>query len=334
MPLFTHTWTGPVQAALASTSDQVAQYRELFLLIHTQLKALGYTVERSSDGAAAADSDLIADASDVIWGTGAQAKSWALYRLPAGKGRPVASPGPGLLLIAANANTDTTTPNNIQLVVGTGTLTTAGSHTVTPGWTSQTAITVALIPDNSPVASSYAVWTNSNNDLYIGFKQSGDAFFKTFIGVFDDVRAAEDGGPSGDNTIVVFGASAFAVPGALGAQAWNTYSNLAALLSNGNGALTTVRCWYNVSDFAVWEGGADEQNGLVPLFPIQLACNTSTAGQARWLGGPADIYMCPVGVPFNEIDSLDDLVNAPHQLRATGGCLMIPCDEELWVTNP
>lgn len=330
MATFELTWTGPTQAALAS-SVQVEQYQDLFLLYHAQLKARGYTVSRSSDGTTAADSDLVSERADVIWGTGSQAKSWVLYYAPSGKGKQAGSPGLGLLMLAQNINTDTT-PNAVQFKMGAGALTTAGSHTIIPAFNSESQLSFSSVPQNSDGAASTAIWTNSNDDLYVGFKRSGDVFFSSFLIVADDHRAFPLG-CSGNNGLFLIANGSTASTGAIVASMFSS-GTMAVSASGAIQASVTANA--NVLTATNWPAGKDAPSGLVPFEELVVLNNSAASGgtTCRVHGRLIDARAVPQATPFNEIDALDDGVSLPYRLRCLGGNLALPSNAEIWVSNP
>jgi hypothetical protein len=320
-------WTGPNQVTFSSASDQAVQYREKGFGIIDDMRSVGWTSGRSSNGTnAGAGTDFatgrIEDADDIVFGTEAsQAHSWVEMIPPSGKGNPAMGTAFRVFLNFNNSNADTT-PQNVDIYLAVGSY--SGGSTTTRATITGVELSVLahnMIPWTAALAGSMCSWTTEDGDVYFASKANGDSFFRSLMWIRDDPENA-----LGEFTLTLFAISN-ATADIVTAASLQTTSAHRAFLSDGSGAVSATSGQCIAFALSALTSGQEATTSRVPMRDVEL-WNNAAAAAGRDFGALVDVRGCPANTGWNheDVDATVDNSNQWPMIHRTIGDLAMPGD--------
>lgn len=297
-----------INQTLSTTVDHPQQYRELVYEWIETLRLAGWTVIRSSNGTVATDADNIASASDIVFGTATDPRSWAVLAPPAvffGKGGSVAA-GETLRLLIACVATGANPQNVVVSYVTNNGSYPAGSTTATPtasGGTESASIGASYqstwVPWTTAQNARWARWYNALGEVRFAIKTFGEIGFRHMFEArtFTDADEGE-----GDNRPMFFGYSA-ASEGGIQSSSYYNQSYTRARNKAGTAELVSITPTSPGWLCSSWTNGAEQDRGVPATGMVVI--NNSGGSSARHHGWLRDVYGAPTSAPNNEVQDGD-----------------------------
>jgi hypothetical protein len=315
------TWTHDVNNVIGAGLTQVQQYQELFFALHSAFVAAGYTVVASSDGVSASAGDNIGSSGDVVVGSSAAARTWALYEFGALQHK-------GQILIEAE-DTATTTPQDIRYTFSSLDFDissiSASAAPVEPSLATYFQTDSVILRDwTTPVDGVWHSIVSDRGDVIFFAKRQSQAFneFEFWLRVDDPVEA---GVGTGEDHLCVFrihNPSNFAGSG-LGAGSsissdCGAYMNLSDEIAiriavGGPGGWASSSGPNNTA----WANGLDFAGRLL-VFDLEFYSSTSPF---RWMGKWVDIKAVSNNTPGGTVEDGD---GEPLRYAVVAAGVMIP----------
>lgn len=295
-------WSDDLNNEFSDQEDQQVQYRESCFYLKETLRLAGWTVVRSTDGTNAPDAtDQWTSAAILLFGTGGSPRAWIVMQSPANW-----VVGTGLfnfILLGLNNATPSATPRAITLQ-GSCLTFTGGSITAYPtsAGSTWTHASVNILAYTGAVRARWNAWWTADGDIYFAIKGDGVSCISTFLAFRSSgVLATTDSGVGTYRASYLFSAQTAVTNPAITWTVLSTGGSFRIFMQNGLTPASNSTNWLSpVSYLAAWPRGASD-GGAIPDAPIDVAANSATSGENRFLGQLVDVRGAPTNAPFNEL---------------------------------
>jgi hypothetical protein len=289
------------------------QYQEaIFAILQTFLSA-GWTVTLSCDSVSVDASNLILTRANIIWGNGAQVRSWFVVQSPAGW-----CSTPIYALIGAFNSNASSSPTVISVQAATSAYT-GGSTTAFPTAPTgaQTSTPNTILSYAEPALGAWSAWWTADGDVWFGTKNRGNSGFTNFL-VFRSDGGFADGGRGAVRAMFKLTVSATsALTYSLFLASWQGWRSDGTAMTGTGTLLHTIAT-------ALPTGNAREAaESTTPGSPIFLGRSASGA-DARYLGVMLDVLMLPRGTPATFFGEVRDNEGADQKRYVNLNTLMLP----------
>lgn len=261
------------------------------LLVHTTLKAAGWTVITSSNGVVANASDNIATIADVVSAAPGVAHSWVRYQAPAALGN---------WQLVMDCNDPDATKREVDFF-GAPSYNTNGTITNRPtpvvGGNEWSRINIDLIPSGTFVAMSSHVIRFSDGEVFIGLSVNGTGFMETILWI-----PALKGG---DDPLGVYPYAFYYNHNASGASQTSQITSTTNWRTNhtDGSAITSIGIETPANSMSLWTSALSTASNRPAICPVDFV--QSAAATARYVGRSEDIRFGGNLLPVNTVEDGD-----------------------------